>query len=305
MSFTRLVPWVVIALAATFGMPGMAQSYSFQEFSIPHPPNSSTLALGINNLGGVAGELRAGPVTYGFKRFSGGALKYPILDPNDPRYDTYIMGINDAGTMVGAYTGTDGNLHGFVDQGGAFTTVDVGSGNQTAIWGINYKGDFVGVLNYGQSSFFSVNGVVTQFTVPGSTETSAYGIAADGTIVGCTTKNGQNISFIRSSDGAFRLFAVQGAAAGTCAHGINNGAGTIVGLYEMAQGASVHGFLYNYRANPMIDGSEKVQTPPVTTLDYLNAQNTQIMGINDHGAVVGFAYLNSPPFFGFIATPQQ
>ena len=304
MSYARLVLCVALTLIAAFGMPGMAQSYSFQEFSIPHPPTSSTVALGIDNFGAVVGEIRAGPVTYGFKRFSGGALKYPILDPNDPRYDTSVAGINSEGTMVGSYTGADGVLHGFVDQGGVFTTVDVGTGNQTEIWGINYKGDFVGTVNFGESSFFSSNGTITQFMVPGSTTTLAYGLAADGTIVGCATRNGQNLAFIRNSVGAFRLFAVQGASY-TCAQGISNGAGAVVGLYETTQGAPVHGFLYNYRAGAVIGNPGQVETPSVLTLDYPNAQNTQVSGINDKGVVTGSAYLNSPPFFGFIATPQQ
>ena len=143
MFLTRFSLCVVLSMAYALGPVARAQSYSFQDFSIPHPHTSSTYAIGIDNFGGVVGEVRAGSITYGFRRFSGGALKYPILDPNDPRYDTGIMGINDAGTVVGSYIGADGILHGFVDQGGVFTTVDVGSGNQTAIWGINYKGDYV------------------------------------------------------------------------------------------------------------------------------------------------------------------
>ncbi len=121
------------AVMAVFGFAAKAQNYGFEEFSIPHPPSASTGAFGINNLGGVVGEVRAGPVTYGFKRFSGGALEYPILDPNNSGHNTGIFGINDAGTMVGEFTGTDGLVHGFVDQGGTFTTVDVGTGNQTRI----------------------------------------------------------------------------------------------------------------------------------------------------------------------------
>ena len=206
--------------------------------------------------------------------------------------------------MVGGYTGTDGLVHGFVDQAGTFTTVDVGSGNQTEITGINYKGDLVGMVNFGASGFVIVGGVVTQFTVPGWDTTSAYGIAADGTVVGCATKSGQQIFFVRNARGGIRLFEVQGAL-GTCAHGINNGAGAIVGFYQTAQGPPGHGFLYNYRANPAMDNLALVETPPVTTINYPNSQNTQLMGINDKGAIVGYASLSGVgQFFGILATPQ-
>ncbi len=304
MHLLRCVVLAACAVMGVFGFTARAQSYAFEEFSIPHPKTASTWAYGLNNLGAAVGTVGVGPVDYGFKRFSGGALKYPILDPNSSGYNTGVFGINDAGTMVGAYAGADGLFHGFVDQAGTFTTVDVGSGNQTEITGINYKGDLVGMVNFGVSGFVIVGGAVTQFTVPGATVTYAYGIAADDTVVGCATKDGQNLFFVRSSDGGIRLFGVQGAF-GTCAHGINNRAGAIVGFYQMAQDAPVHGFLYSYRANPAMEDSGLIETPPVTTIDYSNAQITQLSGINDKGEIAGSASL-SPigPFFGILATPQ-
>ncbi len=295
---------VACAVMGVFGFTAGAQSYAFENFSIPHPPTAFTWAYGINNLGAVVGTVGVGPVDYGFKRFSGGALKYPILDPNNSGYNTFITGINDAGTMVGGYTGTDGLVHGFVDQAGTFTTVDVGSGNQTEITGINYKGDLVGMVNFGAGGFVIVGGVVTQFKVAGATVTFAYGIAADDAVVGCATKDGQNLFFVRSSGGGIRLFGVQGAF-GTCAHGINNRAGAIVGFYQTAQDAPVHGFLYNYRANPAMENSGLIETPPITTLDDPGAQVTQVMGINDKGEIAGVGANNAQgPYFAFIATPQ-
>ncbi len=304
MHLLRCFVLVTCAVMGVFGFTARAQSYAFENFSIPHPPTAFTWAYGINNLGAVVGTVGAGPDFYGFKMFSRGALKYPILDPDGPGYHTSVIGINDAGTMVGAYTGTDGLFHGFVDQAGTFTTVDVGSGNQTEITGINYKGDLVGMVNFGVSGFVIVGGAVTQFTVPGATVTYAYGIAADDTVVGCATKDGQNLFFVRSSDGGIRLFGVQGAF-GTCAHGINNRAGAIVGFYQMAQDAPIQGFLYSYRANPAMENSGLIETPPITTLDDPGAQVTEVMGINDKGEIAGLGANNAQgPYFAFIATPQ-
>jgi hypothetical protein len=61
--------------------------------------------------------------------------------------DTSAYGINGAGQIVGGYTGS-GGLHGFLDSGGVFTTVDVpGANNFTLARGINGVGQIVGIYS--------------------------------------------------------------------------------------------------------------------------------------------------------------
>jgi probable HAF family extracellular repeat protein len=63
---------------------------------------------------------------------------------------TLASGINDAGAVVGRYTDSSGTNHGFLWQGGSFTTRDVPGALSTQVIGINNTGDIVG--GYADSS---------------------------------------------------------------------------------------------------------------------------------------------------------
>ena len=65
--------------------------------------------------------------------------------------------INDSGQIVGSYRDATGG-HGFVDGGGAFTTINVpfnlGGGLvfETFVTGINHRGQIVGQINPGPTT---------------------------------------------------------------------------------------------------------------------------------------------------------
>ena len=63
---------------------------------------------------------------------------------------TNAISVNDFGVVVGSYTDTQGVSHGFIDQGGVFTTVDdpqagTASGQGTVAFAINNRGIIVGI----------------------------------------------------------------------------------------------------------------------------------------------------------------
>jgi probable HAF family extracellular repeat protein len=93
--------------------------------------------------------------------------------------------------------------------------------------------------------------------------------------------------FLRSSKGVFTTFNVPGAVL-TIGEGINN-AGTIVGVYVLADG-SEHGFV---RTNGVF-----------MTVDVPNSSNTAINSINANGQIVG-SYDDSNGTHGFLGVPAN
>ena len=63
-----------------------------------------------------------------------GVIDYPIR----------IVGINDAGQIVGSFANPAGRDHGFLDSGGTFTAIDVPGADYTFAYGINDGGQIVG-----------------------------------------------------------------------------------------------------------------------------------------------------------------
>ena len=302
-----------MALSA-FVIPLGAQTFTFQQFFTPRPKEGSyTYANGMNNRGAVVGfdvystDHGRHVVTRGFKRNTNGTFGEPIIDPGDTGNVTKAWGINDSGTVVGYYFGATQVL-GFVESGGNFTTLNYLTGGQTWALGINYLGDIVGAFGVQtppEHGFVTTNGTMTQIDVPDADFTQAYGIAADGSVVGCTGKNRQNLAFARSPDGRYRTFAVANATT-TCARGINNKAHTIVGYY-IDQSSVYHGFMYDYLASKG-DPSGEATIVQVTTIDYPGSSVTVLEGINESGQIVGFAQdlqQGASPAFGFIGTPSQ
>lgn len=108
-----------------------------------------------------------------------------IDDPDGA--DTFIGGINKAGTIVGG-SGFDGHSnHGFILEHDTFTTVDVPGAVRTYLNGINSSGAMVG--NYTDASdavhgFLLRDGKFTRIDVSGATSTYASGINDAGMIVG-------------------------------------------------------------------------------------------------------------------------
>lgn len=108
-----------------------------------------TVALGINDIGEVVGNYVAkdetdldNPHRHGFLRSSKG--DFTTFDAPGV-LQTIGQGINNAGTIVGAYLLlADGTIHGFVLDNGVFTPVDVPNSTETQVFSINANGEIVG-----------------------------------------------------------------------------------------------------------------------------------------------------------------
>jgi len=102
----------------------------------------------------------------------------PVNDPNG--VSTTPRGINNTGEIVGYFFDANG-MHGFLDSGGTFTTVDDPSAVAryagsigTEVTGINDNGQMVGYFDDGKGGvhgFLDTGGNFTTLDFPGATRT--------------------------------------------------------------------------------------------------------------------------------------
>jgi probable HAF family extracellular repeat protein len=151
-----------------------------------------------------------------------------------------------------------------------FDTIDDPAADSTQPWGINARGDVVGVDVRGgvTHGFLRREHTFTEIDYPGADATEAFGINARGDIVGDYTSAGVTRAYLLNEEG-FTQIDVPGAT--LTSPGAINARGDIVGLY--ASGGATHGFL--------LSGGE------LTTIDVPGATSTLALGINARGDIVG------------------
>jgi probable HAF family extracellular repeat protein len=252
---------------------------------------------------------------------------FTSIDVPDASF-TFALGINDRGQIVGSHEDPDPNgfSKGFLFSRGRFVSMDVeeadGINNHgdTVGWDIDSNVFFHGVLNS--------EGVSAAIDVPGATFTVAYGINDRGDVVGVFNEfdlDGlQNRGFV-ANDGGFTTIEVPEAFY-TLATGINNRR-QIVGVFSEENGAIVHGYLYRRGHFTTIDfpgasvtvvtgindlGQIVGWTPGGKSFLYSNGVFTPIEmpglhpnGINNHGQIVGYYTDARGRTHGFVLTPNH
>ena len=152
-------------------------AYDFTPITVPFPDVSATNALGISNgKSKIVGSYSALHRGFGFLRKPNGRfVKIKVRRA----MITVAWGINDAGQIVGHYSGKDDVTHGFLRQHDrSIITIDVPSAFSTAAYGINNLGQIVGATsNHG--FLREPDGSFTHDRRPvssGTQGTAAYGI---------------------------------------------------------------------------------------------------------------------------------
>lgn len=265
----------------------IAQDYTFTE--IDFPGAADTRALGVNDLNEVVGSYRLFGTRGLF--YSGGAFQ--TIEPERAVF-TRIHGINNAGRMVGFYMDLRfGVFRGFIRIGECFNDIDYPPPPQdTRAYGINAFDQVVGgyIDRAGSEHGFLLNeGVYSAIDCPGRTNTRAYGIDDNGTVIGACDNGsvGTSVGFIYKG-GNFTTFNCPGAS-DTGAFAISSN-GVIVGSYgENLVG--IHGFL-------------TTDWTTCTQFDFPGAPNTELHGITTSGNVVGIYYSDGTDIRGFFATPN-
>ena len=216
-----------------------------------------------------------------------------VAPPYDPPVFTQLSGVNDAGTVVGTWTGEVGDQNGFIQKAGGQTITFAGLDDNTAA-AINDGGTVVGdVCNPCGSPAFAFTGYVRSpdgsvklFDDPsGVGETFPSGINDSGVIVGGYVDASGNGHGFMDAGGKFTTIDYPGAL-GTGVSAINN-AGTIVGSYFDAADFLIHGFRYEHGTFTEIDAPGAGTNPNgYCGLNYTGAGTTP-SGITAGGTIVG------------------
>ena len=207
---------------------------------------------------------------------------------------TYASGINDAGDIVGYFTTTDLEIHGFIDTGGTFTTIGVPGGALTQAFGINNSGTVAGTYTDStfEHGFTDIGGTFTTINHPSATlGTFVLGINDAGVLVGEYGDSTGTHSFVDNGGTFTPIVDPAATAAGddTLAAGINNAGVVVGGYFDLSNAASALGFVDIAGTFTPID-------------DPLGIYGTLATGINDAGAIVGL-YTDATGQHGFIAMP--
>jgi probable HAF family extracellular repeat protein len=224
---------------------------------------------------------------------------YTILDDPKATSGTQAFGINALGQVVGSYSdGTGGGTHGFLYNGGTYTTLDdpdAGSTGVTIAQGINDAGRIVGytIDQFGSEFGFIKTGAnYTQVfsPAPNGTHILLHGISDFNQVVGeYTDKGGITRAVVELAD-LFLYVTVDfpGFSTGTILSGINAAGTELVAQFQDNTGS--HLALY--------DGPSHLYT----LFDDPIAANGGIIanGINDAGQVVGYYFDVSSQAHGFI-----
>ena len=205
---------------------------------------------------------------------------------------TNITGINNSGTLVGAYT-TGSTSHGFFANAasGSFQTVDYPGATNTRLFTINNNGVATGEFNFGIAGqapgWFTVDaaGNFTTIAVPSQYSLLAvYGISDNGAMSAAVGVTGQ-------SGGSFAILNPDGTV--TLLPGFNNGSpgqsapGSINTAPQMLES------MLGFGGTALADASGNLTTIPIP----------HAFGLNNSGTVVGYAGSGpnggDAPWFGF------
>jgi len=277
--------------------------YKFQAIAPPGSPFS--WVRGMNNKGDVVGDyFDANWVFHGFLRTHSGT--FVTIDPQGGvgcQLCTSAFSINDAGVIAGAFRDSNNVLHGFRrSASGIYTTVDFPGGADSQLTGVNNRGHFSGVYDFGNLgsthcpgpecqaiSFILRSGVFTTFEDPqaASQTTFAFSINdGDQTCGSFTDLNGNTKGFLRNPDGSFRTIQFPLADTFSWVNQINN-RGTMAGEYNILL---EHGLLTN--------GTN------FFSFDYPDSDSSGLRAVNNRGEVGGY-FVVSGLFQAYIATPRE
>ena len=216
-------------------------------------PSSTDLAIfgGLNDRGDVVGYFQTDSGLIRMFLYSRAIFSEPAV-PAD-FVDVAAMGISNGGQVAGTYDDAKG-LHGFVEEKGRFSRIDVPGALGTSVVAINERGDVVGnyaVLNIAGSTvwhgFVLSDGEMVAIDVPGGTNTLPTAIGQDGTVAG-TYENPAEVAPFNAgafvlSRGRYTQLPLPGAVQSVS--GISE-RGEVVGTYydpDCPVSCGVHGFV--------------------------------------------------------------
>jgi probable HAF family extracellular repeat protein len=154
-------------------------------FEVPGARSASAFA--INNAGQIVGEYRSTDLSFHGFLFADGALVTIDEGPGTGRFaDSAAFAINNSGEIGGPFFDPN-TFRSYLLKNNSVTTIDVPGQGDTAIQGINNRGDAVGTfndINLAQHGFLFSQGTFRTVDFPGGNSTGAIGMNDSGKIVG-------------------------------------------------------------------------------------------------------------------------
>lgn len=156
---------------------------TYSVYSDPPVPDGSSIRYGMNDFGAYVGWTFSGGTYYGFVLGTDGTTS-AVTPPS--AVSAHATGINDSNVIVGYFTDASG-IHGFINAGSSYTTLNAPGATATYAYGINKQGQVVGYYIDAQGvthGFVEYLGVFTTIDVPDAIATYGLGINEQGEIVG-------------------------------------------------------------------------------------------------------------------------
>ncbi|WP_188792610.1 hypothetical protein [Dyella nitratireducens] len=237
-----------------------------ETYDLLNDPQGSLVqqAYSINDFGQVVGDYYMGDIggSYIFHSYELDGDKFnPINLPFAGVVSTFSPAINNTGEIVGGWTDSAGNSHGYTRIGDTYTSFDYPGGGQIQLYlSVNSEGDIVG--SYADASgavhgFLRRGETYTSIDFPGAAYTVSTGINDADEIVGsycptsqCLATGGEGLQGFILKNGIYTTFAIPGEYA-TALASINN-KGVLMGNYYDADvnAADTANHVYTFLATP-------------------------------------------------------
>jgi hypothetical protein len=217
---------------------GLAKVKAYQFRTVDYPGASSSDSWDNNN-GTAVGSFTfstGGNIPFYFHDNSYHSVNVPLS------LDSYFLGSNASGQMVGAFADQASVLHGLLYDGTSFVTIDPPGSRFTEAADISDSGAIVGEYNDGTAThgFVDNSGTFTIIDFPGATATLASGVNSNGDVVGFYSDAIAVHGFLLTA-GVYHSIDFPLAIV-TRAQGIND-AGEIAGWF-LDTNAFAHGFTF-------------------------------------------------------------
>jgi hypothetical protein len=296
---TSIVLLVCLAMAGTAF--SQINSSTYRYVAINFPGASSTVASGINNVGEIVGFFTTGVANCQFGsticKFHGFKLKNKVFTRIEiaGATNTRVLGVNDAGDVVGDYQTSDGHIHGFLlHHTGALQKINQSGSIFTSAAGVNNSLTVVGTGEV--SGFIWKNGVftkldITNHTVGGESET-IHGISNLGVIVGDLFRQDFQNGWQKSGTDLDVFQRIQGSD--THINGVN-GRDDLVG-----EGPGIGSGFVSFHQESGETGEQSEALKPVR-IHFPGSFSTSPLSINYAQAIVGSYNDSNQVAHGFLA----
>ena len=248
-------------LARVFGTKSARETYDLlndPQGSLVQQPYS------INDFGQIVGDYYVGDIggSYIFHSYEldGDTFK-PLNVPFVGAVSTFSPAINNTGEIVGGWTDSAGNSHGYTRIGDTYTSFDYPGGGQIQLYlSVNSEGHIVGSYadaNGNVHGFLRRGETYTSIDFPGAVYTASTGINDADEIVGsycptnqCLQTGGEGLQGFILKNGVYTTFAISGEYA-TALASINN-KGVLMGNYYDADvnAANTANHVHTFLATP-------------------------------------------------------